>query len=518
MLQVSHVTLTHRKDLRTLVDDFSFVLNDGDRAALIGEEGNGKSTLLQWIYDPRRIEGYCQWSGELAGTPGPMGYLAQELGEEELAGSILDFCAASPAFYELTPRELGEIARQLRFPAEEFYSSRPVSTLSGGERIKLQLGRLLFGRPAVLLLDEPSSDVDLQTLEWLEGFMNSYQGILLYISHDETLIERTATVVLHIEHPREGKPPRCTAHRLDYQTYRQRREDGIAAQSRQARKERDEHEKKLEKFRRIQQSVEYAQNTVSRQAPGTGRLLKKKMHAVQSMGRRFEREAERMTKPPEVEMAVFLRFPEEVRLPAGKTVLDLRREELCAGERFLARNLRLHVSGGEKVGILGPNGAGKTTLLREIWEELRSRRDLRVGYMPQDYAEALPLDRTPLQFLAPEGDTATETRARTYLGSIRYARQEMVHPIRELSGGQKAKLLLTKMVMEGTNVMLLDEPTRNFSPMSGPRVRQALRAYGGTVISVSHDRKFLAEVCDRLYCMTEDGLFPVERAALTGEK
>ena len=210
MLQVKHLTLTHRKDLRTLVDDFSFVLNQGDRAVLIGEEGNGKSTLLKWLWSPGLIEPYCEWSGELAGNPGPMGYLAQDIPAEEKEGSVYDFCAASPAFFDLTPRELGEIARQLRFPAEEFYSGRRVESLSGGERIKLQLARLLFRRPAVLLLDEPSSDVDLETLEWLEDFISGYEGIVLYISHDETLIENTATMVLHIEHPREGKPPRCT--------------------------------------------------------------------------------------------------------------------------------------------------------------------------------------------------------------------------------------------------------------------------------------------------------------------
>ena len=223
MLQIKHLTLIHRKDLRPLVEDFSFVLNEGDKGVIIGEEGNGKSTLLKWICDPDLIEPYCQWSGETAGNPGPTGYLAQELTEEEKAGSVYEFCAASPAFYELTPGELGEIARQLRFPADEFYSDRPVASLSGGERIKLQLGRLLFARPAVLLLDEPSSDVDLETLEWLEDFIGGYRGIVLYISHDEALIENTATLVIHIEHPREGKPPRCTARRLDYRNYIQRR-------------------------------------------------------------------------------------------------------------------------------------------------------------------------------------------------------------------------------------------------------------------------------------------------------
>ena len=512
MLQIKNLTLTHRKDLRTLVENFSFVLNEGDRAVVIGEEGNGKSTLLKWIYDPALVEPYCEWSGELAGDPGPTGYLAQELEEKE--GSIYDYCAASPFFFDLTPRELAEIARQLRFPAEEFYSDRPVSSLSGGERIKLQLGRILFGSPAVLLLDEPSSDVDLDTLKWLEEWLNSYQGIVLYISHDEALIENTATMVLHIEHPREGKPPRCTVHRLDYASYISRRTDAIAGQTRQARKEKEEYDKKMDRYRRIQQSVEHAQGAVSRQDPGTGRLLKKKMHTVLSMGRRFEREAENMTKLPEVEEAVFLRFPEGTAVPAGKTVLDLSLPELRAGEKLLAENIRLHVSGGEKVGILGPNGAGKTTLLRRAAEELLARRDLRAAYMSQDYADTLPLDCTPVEYLAPEGETAAETRARTYLGSIRYTRQEMSHPIRELSGGQKAKLLMTKMMLDGVNVLILDEPTRNFSPVSGPKVREALEEYEGTIISVSHDRKFLAQVCDTLYRFTERGLVRMEKEEL----
>ncbi len=324
-------------------------------------------------------------------------------------------------------------------------------------------------------------------------------------------------MVLHIEHPREGKPPRCTAHRLDYRAYAQRRSDAIEDQTRQARKEREEYDKKMEKYRRIQQSVEHAQNVITRQNPSGGRLLKKKMHSVMSMGRRFQREAEDMTQLPEVEEAVFLRFPKGTALPAGKTALDLHLPELRAGEKLLAENIRLHVSSGEKVGILGPNGAGKTTLLRHIASLLLARKDLRAAYMSQDYADTLPMDKTPVEYLAPEGDAVSETRARTYLGSIRYSRQETAHPIRELSGGQKAKLLLTKMMLDGVNVLILDEPTRNFSPISGPRVREALADYQGTIISVSHDRKFLAEVCDTLYRFTEKGLIPVEREEMGAE-
>ena len=197
MLQVSRLTLIHKKDLRTLVRDVSFVVNEGDKVAVIGEEGNGKSTLLQWMFDPHRIDGYCQWEGDIT-CSGHKGYLAQQLTEEEKELSIYQFCNRYDGFSELSVKELNDVARQLSFSAEEYFSDRRVGTLSGGEQIKLQLSCLMFDRPTVLFLDEPSSDVDVQTLEWLESFIQSYKGILIYISHDETLMERTATAIIHI--------------------------------------------------------------------------------------------------------------------------------------------------------------------------------------------------------------------------------------------------------------------------------------------------------------------------------
>ncbi len=518
MLQIEHLTLTHRRDLRPLVENFSFILNPGDKAAVIGEEGNGKSTILKWICAPALIEGYCQWSGTLTAHGHSIGYLAQELTAEEKTLSIYDFCARSPAFWDLDYRELADAARQLRFDSGEYYSQRQVGTLSGGEQIKLQLSRLLFAHHDVLLLDEPSSDVDLETLRWLEQFIKSYNGIILYISHDEALLENTANVILHIEHPREGMPPRCSVHRLGYRDYVCRRGAAIAYQTQQARKEREEYDKKMEKYRQIQQSVEHAQAVITRQDPAAGRLLKKKMHTVLSMGRRFEREAEQMTQLPQVEESIFLRFSPKTALPAGKAVLDFRLEELRAGEKLLASHIQLRIMGGEKVGIMGRNGAGKTSLLRLMAAELLERGDLKAAYMSQDYADTLPMDETPIEYLAPSGHRDDITRARTFLGSIRFAREEMFHPIRALSGGQKAKLLLTKMMLDGVNVLIMDEPTRNFSPLSGPRVREVLRDFGGSIISVSHDRKFLAEVCDKVYRLTDRGLIPVEKENLYQEE
>ena len=260
--------------------------------------------------------------------------------------------------------------------------------------------------------------------------------------------------------------------------------------------------------------MEHAQDTVSRQDPSTGRLLKKKMHTVVSMGKRFEREAANMTQRPEVEEAIFLRFSPEIHLPAGKVVLDLRCPTLCAGEKVLSSDVCLRVMGNEKIGIIGSNGAGKTTLIRLISEELSGQKDLKVAFMPQDYSDRLPMNSTVLDFLAPSGHKDDISRASTFLGSIRFAREEMFHLIGELSGGQKAKIFLTQMMLENSDVLILDEPTRNFSPLSGPQIRKVLSEYGGCIISVSHDRKFLTEVCDKIYSLTPAGLKGVDKDLL----
>lgn len=221
-----------------------------------------------------------------------------------------------------------------------------------------------------------------------------------------------------------------------------------------------------------------------------------------------------MTDMPEEETAIFFKLGDKAaKIPSGKTILDLTLEQLAApdGERVLARHIRLQVRGSEKLCIVGANGAGKTTLLRRIADELLARKDLHAEYMPQNYEELLELSATPVEFLAQTGDQAEQTRIRTYLGALKYTADEMGHRISQLSGGQKAKLFLLKMSLSGANVLILDEPTRNFSPLSGPVVRQMLGDFPGAVISISHDRKYIAEVCDKVLRLTPDGLETVER-------
>ncbi|MFW5670342.1 MAG: ATP-binding cassette domain-containing protein, partial [Acetivibrio ethanolgignens] len=176
------------------------------------------------------------------------------------------------------------------------------------------------------------------------------------------------------------------------------------------------------------------------------------------------------------------------------------------GNIFFADVFILKIKGSEKICIIGANGAGKTTLLKKIAEELLNRNDIKAEYMPQTYEDLLDLDVTPVDYLDKTGDKEERTRIRTYLGSLKYTPDEMEHPIRELSGGQKAKVLLLRMSLSGANVLILDEPTRNFSPLSGPVIRKMLREFPGAVISISHDRKYIEEVCDKIYQLNPNGL------------
>jgi len=502
MLQIKNLSMYHTKDLTPLMAELSFCLREGDRAALIGEEGNGKSTLLRLLAG--QDVPYVTCEGEILVT-GARGYLPQELPEGERELSAYAFFAQSPAFFDQTPRELGDLARELSLPADVFYSEQALARFSGGERVKLQLARILMERPSLLLLDEPTNDLDLSAVRWLEDFLCHCAIPTVFVSHDEALLSRAANVILHLERLRRRQVPRATVYRMDYETFVQTRASGMAHQEQVARKEREEFDAKMRRYEDIRRRVEHDQAAISRQNPGGGRLLKKKMHTVLAMGRRFEREREEMTAMPESEEAIFAKLTCDAP-PAGKTVIDAHFPELRVPGRVLCRDVHLTVRAGEKVLITGKNGVGKSTLLRALWETLRARADLAAFYMPQDPCDMLDLAKTPVELLAVTGEKEERTRMRVALGSMKFTPEEMEHPCAALSGGQKAKLMFLMMAERRPDVLLLDEPTRNLSPLSGPVVRALFDEYPGCVVAVSHDRLFAREVFTRVVELTPDGM------------
>lgn len=507
MLQIRNLNLSMKKDLRELLRDFTFSLNPGDKAAVIGEEGNGKSTLLKLLYDPSLVEGYAEWSGTIQRDGMSLGYLSQELAPEDKEKTAYEFCCEEPAFLDCTPKEIAGAAADLRLSPELFYSDRKMGALSGGEKVKLRMALLTLRRPDCYLLDEPSNDLDIGTLEWLEDFLRDCPQPVLYISHDEVLLENTANVIVHLEQLRRKTLPRWTVARMGYRQYVEERLHRFAHQEQIARKEREEDRKRQDKIRRMEQKVQNRMNAMTHaERDHVGQLLKKKMKSVKSMENRFDRERQDMTELPDSEDAILVSFDEAAGVPGGKTVLDFSLPRLEAGGELLAKELRLYVRGPEHVCIVGKNGVGKTTLLRQIAQELLPRKDIRAAYMPQDYAETVDQSQTPVDFLAASAEKQELTRVKTYLGSMKYTAEECGHAISELSGGQKAKLFFLKMILDGNNVLVLDEPTRNFSPLSGPVIRAILREFQGCILSVSHDRKYIREVCGVLYELTPEGL------------
>ena len=510
MLILRNVTIRSRKDDRLLVDDLSFTLHAGERAALIGEEGNGKSTLLKWIFDPKIVEGYAEASGQCV-VDGKLGYLPQELPGEDTDLPVCAYLEGACGYYALSPREVNDVAQRLGLSPALFDETRPMGTLSGGERVKVQLAALLLSRCDILLLDEPSNDLDIETLEWLSGFMNAFPGAVLYISHDEVLLEETADTIVHLEQVRRKTICRCTVSREGYRAYMDQRARQFAHQEQVARFEKADFQKKKDRYLSIYNAVEHAQESLTRQDPSTGRLLKKKMHTVKSMGRRLDKEEESLTQLPEAEWAILPKWEPGIELSRGKLVLDYSLDELRIENRLLSQDIHLKIVGPEKVCILGPNGCGKSTLMDQIAQELLSRKDIRCTYMPQRYGEGVSYGMKPEEYLAPDGDKESVTKARIYLGSMKYTTEEMSHPVSDLSGGQRAKLLLLKAILNKSNVLLLDEPTRNFSPLSCPAVRQLLASFPGCILSVSHDRRYIEEVTPVLYTLTGNGLKRIYR-------
>lgn len=504
MLQLKNITIHLKEDGRYITDNFSFTLNRDDKAVIIGEEGNGKSTLLKFIYQQNLIEKYCIYSGDII-TKGKMAYLPQVMDESCGALSLAEYFEDTE-YYMYT-----DILTKLGLPVEFILSDQKLASLSGGEKVKIQLAHLLMEEPDILLLDEPTNDLDIPTLQWLENFIAESKLPILYISHDETLIENTANTIVHMEQIVRKTKCRISVSHCSYHEYLSRRQSSFMHQEQVAKKQREDYNRQMEKWRKIYNRVDHEQETITRQNPHGGKLLKKKMRSVISTGKRFEKEKESFLDFPQEEEAILAKFDETIHLPSGKIVLDFSCDKLCIGEKTLSQTLQLYICGSEHIGIIGRNGAGKSTLLSFLWRELKERQDINAAFMPQNYTEVLDFNQTPIQYLA-EGRTKEEvTKARTYMGGMKFTHEEMTGKIGNLSGGQRAKILFLDMVLRRANVLVLDEPTRNFSPLSSPVVRAALSNFGGAIISVSHDRKYLNEVCDKIYELRENGLFSVNK-------
>mgnify|MGYP000185439638 FL=1 len=511
MLQIRHLTITHLKDFKNMVNDLSLTVNTSDKIAIIGEEGNGKSTLLKLLMNDALVSDYVSYSGGIQKSYSHYAYLPQTLPENERKLSLNDYFFGD-LDVDLDYSKLYRFAQELHFDSERFTSQQTIATLSGGETLKVQFLKILSTNWDILFLDEPSNDLDIDTLIWLENFLQNTPQTVMFVSHDESLLSHAATKIVHLELVKKKQEARTTVRNLDYENYSQQRQTAFEKQTKDAKKEREEYQKAMAKHQRVKQSVEHVlRHTHDSTA---GRLLAKKMKNILSQEKRFNREATKMTELPTQADAIILEFPAISPLPSTKRVLTIQQMCLKIEEHILVRNINFELLGQEKIGIIGKNGVGKSTFLKELRHLLKEKRSITLGYMPQNYHDILNEADSPIDFLTSTGEAIEREKILTHLASLQFTRNEVHHPISQLSGGQKAKLLLLKMVLDQANVLLLDEPTRNFSPTSQPQIRKLFTSYTGAFITVSHDRTFLKEVCQKIYYLTETGLEQVRKEQL----
>lgn len=485
---------------RTLLEPSSFQIAAGDRVGLVGRNGAGKTTLT------RILAGHRQASGGSVRRTGRVGYLPQDprtgdlgvlardriLSARGLDGILarLDRHSAAMAAaggedreeamakYARAEAELASaggyaaeseaarIAANLGLP--ERVLAQELRTLSGGQRRRVELARILFSGADVLLLDEPTNHLDADSIVWLRAHLASHPGGILVISHDTGLLEAVVNKVFHLDANRAE----LDQYSVDWNRYLVQRE----VDEKRRRRERANAERKAARL--------------LAQAERMGAKATKAV-AAQNMARR----AERLLATTEGERArdkvARIRFPEPA--PCGKVPLEASDLSKSYGSLEVFTGVDLAIDRGANVVVLGLNGAGKTTLLRLLagLEEpdtgaVRPGHGLRLGYYAQEH-ENLDVDATVWENMRAASPDLGDAEVRTILGSFLFTGDDVDKPARVLSGGEKTRLALAMLVVSAANVLLLDEPTNNLDPASRREVLEAIRTYAGAVILVTHD-------------------------------
>lgn len=489
-----------RVGARTLMSGVTFRVDKGDKVGLVGRNGAGKTTLTKTLAGET-----LPTSGKIDRT-GEIGYLPQDprsgdpedtartrildargLGRvvQELRQSTIDMASDDPKVSEAAMARYGRL--EDRFLALGGYAAeaeaaaiasnlalpdrildQQLKTLSGGQRRRIELARILFSGAETMILDEPTNHLDADSVVWLREFLKTYPGGVIVISHDVDLVEEVVNKVFYLDANREV----IDVYNMGWKHYLRQRE----ADQERRKKERVNVEKKA--------------TALQLQAARFGAKASKAAAAHQMVAR-----AEKMLSGLEEERAADrvakLRFPDPA--PCGKTPITASDLSKSYGSLEIFTAVDLAIDRGSKVVVLGLNGAGKTTLLRILagvdkpdTGHVEPGHGLRIGYYAQEH-ETIDVNRTVLQNMVAASPNLTETEARKVLGSFLFTGDDGHKPAGVLSGGEKTRLALAMIVVSGANVLLLDEPTNNLDPASREEILGALAGYAGAVVLVSHD-------------------------------
>jgi ATPase subunit of ABC transporter with duplicated ATPase domains len=489
-----------RAGARLLLSDASFQVAPGDRIGLVGRNGAGKTTLMKTLSgNGIPAEGAVRSSGAV-------GYLPQDPRTGDLEVLALDRILSArgldevrsqmrkaetqmtdpdPRIAEKAIKRYGNLSDRLTvlggYAAESQAASlaaslslpdrvlaQPLRTLSGGQRRRVELARILFGDSQTLLLDEPTNHLDADSVTWLRDHLKTYRGGLIVISHDVDLVEEVVNKVFYLDANRSV----LDIYNVGWKAYLKQRDA-------------DERRRKRERANAERQAT-----TLSAQADKM-RAKATKAKAAQNMQRRAERLLDGLEGERQSDRVARIRFP--VPAACGKTPVTAEGLSKSYGSLEVFTDVTMAVDRGSRVVILGLNGAGKTTLLRLLagveapdTGKVVPGHGLRLGYYAQEH-ETLDTDRSIIENMRTAAPELTETDQRKVLGSFLFTGDDVDKPVGVLSGGEKTRLALALLVVSGANVLLLDEPTNNLDPASREEILAALRGYEGAIVLVTHD-------------------------------
>src|SRR5438552_13311604 len=508
--------LSLRYGPKIILDEASFALGHHDRVGLIGPNGSGKSPLMKILagrvgpdsgsvqlvrrarasYLPQELSGLPPGSlidGVLASVPGRSwlesrlasvdAALAQAAGEAEqveLGGELAELHEDLAHHEELYGRHRAEeILSGLGFSQESF--ARPASDLSGGWKMRAALAALLLQDPELLLLDEPTNHLDVPTLEWFDSFLRCSRKALLLVSHDREFLDRQIDRVLSLE------PEGRRAYAGNYERYLELRaaeEERLAAQAEKQSRRRAQMQAFIERFR--------AKATKARQVQSRVKLLEK----------------EEIVQVREERATVRFRFPEAPR--SGREVARLERMSKSYGEKSVYRDLSAQVLRGDRIAVIGLNGAGKTTLLKLLSREIAPDAGTLVlghnvvpGYFAQHHAERLDPTRTVLQEVHALVPSEPQSWVPGVLGAFLFSGDDVDKRIGVLSGGERARVALARLLVVPSNFLLMDEPTNHLDLDSSEALIDALTRYEGTLLFVSHNRSFVNGLATQVWEVRE---------------
>ncbi len=526
MFGISHIHKSYGSE--TVLQDITFAVNRGERWGLVGPNGCGKSTLLRIIAGEEQAD-----RGEITTTPGTrIGFLHQGLPLEDIL-SVKDTLRRAMADWETARLEINKysalvaddawldhreqhlaaygralnrfealggfaiesrfesVLAGLGFPPER--ANAPIAKLSGGERTRVGLASVLVLEPDLLLLDEPTNHLDIEALEWLESFLVAYTGAVLLVSHDRVFLDNTVSRIAAID----GETRQAGLYPGGYSDYAQLAAQELARDWEAWNLQEQEIQRMRQDIHQTKMQARSVELTTTSRQPNVRRYAKKVARKAKSREKKLDR---------------FLQSDERVKKPRKGWQLDVNLDPATrSGDLVLALNtighgyaggpqlfgdLSLEIQYADRIALLGPNGSGKSTLIKIITGDLppaagsvRRGAGVRLGYMPQEQ-ETLEPNATPVSIIQ-RAAGINETEARNFLHHFLFSGDGALLPVEKLSYGERARLIMARLVVSGANFLVLDEPLNHLDIQSRQRFESALDAFSGTVLAVSHDRAFI---------------------------